>query len=1061
MNHLLSSKGQGNDPNKLSCTCENPTKCLSTMFVDVVQELRKGACPVKRPVFLRTHGVIQGKLKFEDNIPKAYQQGLLDPKYRIDPKNPKKKTPSTSTHPVYIRFSSDLSDGRPDLNSTVGVGIKIYNIAGDKCISDDGANTADLLLQNMPNFFVDNAREMCEFTRAGFTGWSGDWIAQNSPKTADILAAMEKYVPSVLATDYWSVVPFRLGVKEGCKDDGVESSYNYCKFIVRPTQSTYVGEFNTDDPNYLGKELTTRMSKGSANLDVYIQVRPDEKEFGAAYLDENYPLDKLTVVWEENEQAPIIKVATISLPKQKIDKQEQEDYGNWLAFNIGRVPKLSKPVGSIAETRMEVYKYSATRRRDDNKQPNEESGTPGAPKIPYIAPKPAPQAKSLTPDEIKRITHVRVHPGIGVSRLGDSKKYYIGPEVMNPIPTEPDLVNGLYGDDTTMRDKYGKLKRQAARFRVYGYDKNGNVVAEVQQSANTSVEWNVHVANKKSDWFYFIAAMDVPEYKDLVVKRRNGSIQAGHRGSLIIDPGPKSIMGINMDDSSYQLNGKFHDTPVMLGELKTDEVGRLLFVPGLGKSGSPSGQPPYNSAKPDSFSNATDWYDDICDGPVHASVLIDGKEFEADPGWVISSPPNYAPNIIGWRTMNDMMRNVFIDGGMMDLPTTISFTEHIHPILQRLTGLQWVNKGFSSLFGADGPMNFNNPSLLKKLAYNTNGSPAPDTYRELRRTIYNNLRAHGNQEEAKASWPMIYGDTSFSPDSIAKEKLAKGYLRVPPLFDYYLKKWVDGDFKNDYDPENQQAYQIFDRLPLEAQPDMLDQAAMHFCLADAFHPGCELTWPMRHISMYRAPYRIREAASNQSEPSYGSMLDTQTTLKLGGPLYAQWAGNLTRWMAIPWQGDTAYCRAGYAPEFDPYVPAYWPARVPNHVLTQANYHVFCDTSKSEDERLAAFHNRPQWLRHIMHDPTTKVMENMVHQFGQLGIIEAREVSESLKEEFPWLSDYVYVETLTPTREAQIAEAMKLFDEAIKSATFSDPLIAEAGWFSEEQKDEYERIQRRG
>ena len=37
----------------------------------------------------------------------------------------------------------------------------------------------------------------------------------------------------------------------------------------------------------------------------------------------------------------------------------------------------------------------------------------------------------------------------------------------------------------------------------------------------------------------------------------------------------------------------------------------------------------------------------------------------------------------------------------------------------------------------------------------------------------------------------------------------------------------------------------------------LDKAALHFCLADAFHPGCELTWPMRHASLYSAPFRIR------------------------------------------------------------------------------------------------------------------------------------------------------------------------------------------------------------
>jgi hypothetical protein len=39
-------------------------------------------------------------------------------------------------------------------------------------------------------------------------------------------------------------------------------------------------------------------------------------------------------------------------------------------------------------------------------------------------------------------------------------------------------------------------------------------------------------------------------------------------------------------------------------------------------------------------------------------------------------------------------------------------------------------------------------------------------------------------------------------------------------------------------------------------------------------------------------------------------------------------------MAVPWQTDTASCRSGYDLSYDPYVPAFWPARVPNEVLTK-------------------------------------------------------------------------------------------------------------------------------
>jgi L-lysine epsilon oxidase C-terminal domain len=41
---------------------------------------------------------------------------------------------------------------------------------------------------------------------------------------------------------------------------------------------------------------------------------------------------------------------------------------------------------------------------------------------------------------------------------------------------------------------------------------------------------------------------------------------------------------------------------------------------------------------------------------------------------------------------------------------------------------------------------------------------------------------------------------------------------------------------------------------------MLDRASLEFCLADAFHPGCEMTWPMRTAGLYMAPFRIAHAA---------------------------------------------------------------------------------------------------------------------------------------------------------------------------------------------------------
>ena len=113
------------------------------------------------------------------------------------------------------------------------------------------------------------------------------------------------------------------------------------------------------------------MQAGPATLDIYIQRRPDVGEYSQTYIDEHFPLDRGTVTWDERTAAPV-KVATISLPSQVITEPEQAIYGDWLAFNIGRVPQANAPVGSIAEARMSVYQASADYRRSKNEQPTKE-----------------------------------------------------------------------------------------------------------------------------------------------------------------------------------------------------------------------------------------------------------------------------------------------------------------------------------------------------------------------------------------------------------------------------------------------------------------------------------------------------------------------------------------------------------------------------------------------------------------------------------------------------------------------------------------------------------------
>ena len=205
----------------------------------------------------------------------------------------------------------------------------------------------------------------------------------------------------------------------------------------------------------------------------------------------------------------------------------------------------------------------------------------------------------------------------------------------------------------------------------------------------------------------------------------------------------------------------------------------------------------------------------------------------------------------------------------------------------------------------------------------------------------------------------------------------------------FLKQWAMGDFDADYDPARQPPRRIED-VPIGDQPATLNKASMEDCLADAFHPGCEMTWPMRNSMMYMAPFRLEHAASGWIEPQYGGAL-LQDTLSLpNGPMAGQVPGGVTRWMAVPWQTDTASCRSGYLKSYDPYVPTFWPARVPNQVLTTESYDIVMDQDRPMGERLAAFANRASWLRGLGTKSYTDQINNMIRDFGKLGVVEVRE-----------------------------------------------------------------------
>src|SRR5436305_4375549 len=235
--------------------------------------------------------------------------------------------------------------------------------------------------------------------------------------------------------------------------------------------------------------------------------------------------------------------------------------------------------------------------------------------------------------DLDRVVPCAIHPALGVARIGNApvpddperweEGFYVAPE----IPGQEARPGGGY------KTPEGKIKREAARFRVYGYDEQGNVVREITADDDARVEWRVHVANRKTAWYQFINAMDMERYT-LTTKPRNANVAGAQRRQLVIDPGPRSIAGTWESGRQYRFDSgfvRFPDTSpslVYLGELRTDGQGRLLVLGGLGRPASAYHQPPTT------FANNEGWYDDTSDGTVRATVTIGGRTFEAAPALV-------------------------------------------------------------------------------------------------------------------------------------------------------------------------------------------------------------------------------------------------------------------------------------------------------------------------------------------------------------------------------------------------------------------------------------------
>ncbi|MGF1939196.1 MAG: LodA/GoxA family CTQ-dependent oxidase [Nostoc sp. ChiQUE02] len=353
-----------------------------------------------------------------------------------------------------------------------------------------------------------------------------------------------------------------------------------------------------------------------------------------------------------------------------------------------------------------------------------------------------------------------IHPSIGVARVGnDPTEFFLAPNSIGGLPIESDL-NGNELDipftsfkSGRQKDNLRQIRRQGQKFRIYRYDSD-NANAQPQelnlndQSLVESFTWTVHLANKKAAWYEFselqgnLLLGEDNSYTAQNVPFRNK--QAPNRKQLIIDPGPRSISGIDQSiaiDRNIPVgypgyfpypdpDKTFNGTPIeKLGDLKTDAEGRLIVIGGHGYS--------WGLTELSGYGGGDDWYDDTSDGSVTCTIkLKDKDELITLRAWVIVGPPDFAPEIANISSWDDTLFDVSVRHfGLVpemydsnQYPNTqgwnrtykANYQRDILPIFERISRYHWVANVQSMIaFSAD-ISGFSDPSdenLTKRQKY--------------------------------------------------------------------------------------------------------------------------------------------------------------------------------------------------------------------------------------------------------------------------------------------------------------------------------------------------------
>ena len=364
-----------------------------------------GEPAVRRDTHAKTHACVKADFQVNSDVPQEFRVGLFA--------NP------GASYKAWIRFANGLGQLKHDIAGDArAMSVKIMGVKGPKVLadfSDEELFTQDIIMNNAPTFFLDNAEDSKAFFGAEASGAINKFFVTSliNPVYPDgrkmvfnVLNSISKVEKNLLRASYWSVTPYSFGpdmkvkwVTNPCADrdysvyrglpdlNAAEKAYTskmgvyYRQFsplvkgnpdfpdmsYVRSGQfvaeafrtlkldDKYASQFSPTTHDYLRDNIVADLGEGrSGCFDIGIQVYTDEK---------NTPIEKPTIVWKSKVQW----LGQIKLPAQVgIASDEQIGFCENLSFNPWHALNEHKPLGELNTIRGMIYRGMSAHRHMAN-----------------------------------------------------------------------------------------------------------------------------------------------------------------------------------------------------------------------------------------------------------------------------------------------------------------------------------------------------------------------------------------------------------------------------------------------------------------------------------------------------------------------------------------------------------------------------------------------------------------------------------------------------------------------------------------------------------------------